>query len=346
MRIDSARIDGHLRGELAPLWLLFGDEPLLVEEAVDALRHAAVAQGYDERLGFTVEAGFDWNSLHDAGQSMSLFSTRRLLELRMPGGRPGDKGSAALVEFATSAPPDTLLVIVCGRLDGAIQKQKWFRTIEEGGGNIVQAREVRAEMLAGWLAQRLKSRGLLPDRDSIGLLQYYFEGNLLAAAQEIDRLRLTLGNDAGRDAGRQYAALRDAVSDNSRFSVFNFIDTCLDGDAPRALRMLDGLHAEDNSPALLIAMLAREARAQVQLAAALSAGGQRDALFRRHRVWSSRQRVVDSALRRHGYAGWRRLLRRVARLDRVMRGRAPAESASLWLDVERVSLAICGINNA
>ena len=337
MRIDSRRFRAD-RDPVPPVVLVFGDEPLLVEEAGDAVRRAAVRQGCSEHVRYQAERGFDWNVLIEAGQSMSLFAERRLIDLRMPG-KPGVDGGKVLGGLAESPPEDTILLVVCGRLETAVQKQKWFRTVEQHG-LVVEAKPVRLAEFPSWLSDRMTSRGLHADRDSIALLTHYFEGNLLAAAQEIDRLALLAG-EVGGD-GNQYELLRQSVSDNARFNVFGYIDACLEGNPQRTLRMLDGMRAEGGGPQLVLWALARETRMLTRLAHELDRGGRQNEVFRRHRVWSSRQRQVSAALRRHGYAGWRAMLRQVARLDRIMKGREKGDSRDVWFDIERLSLRICG----
>lgn len=343
MRIDSGSLKATA-STLKPVTLVFGDEPLLVEEASDALRQAAVAQGYTERLKHTAERGFDWSELTDAGQSLSLFAERRLIELRLPTGKPGVEGSKILCELVENPPEDTAVLIISARIENPSQKQKWFKAIEKHG-MAVEGKEVKQNVFPAWLADRLTSRGLQADRESIALLVHYFEGNLLAAAQEIDRLALLMdGAQTGESS--QYEALQQSVSDNTRFSVFNYIDACLEGNQSRTLRMLDGIRSEGEASALVLWSLAREARSMTQLAHELSRGGRQADVFRRHRIWSTRQGVVAAAARRHGYTGWRTLLRQVSRLDKIMKGRATSESRDVWFDIEKLSMKICGLETA
>jgi DNA polymerase-3 subunit delta len=339
MRIDSVRLD-TTAASLAPVTLVFGDELLLVEEAADKLRQAATGQGYTERVKHTVERGFDWAVLYAAGQSMSLFSERRLIELRLPTGKPGTEGSKMLCELLDHPPEDTIFFIISGRIEAQAQKQKWFRAIEKQG-LVVEGKAVKLAALPAWLGARLSHRGLQADRDSIALLMHYFEGNLLAAAQEIDRLALRMGDAQAGDVS-QVEALRQSVSDNTRFSVFNYIDACLEGNRQRTLRMLDGIHGEGEGAALVLWALAREARNLTRIAWELAQGSRQSEVFARYRIWSSRQPFVAAAVRRHGYPGWRGILRKVARLDQIMKGRASGEGRDVWFDIERLSLQICG----
>ncbi len=339
MRVDCGQL-ANRSGPLAPVTLLFGDEPLLIEEASDLLRRAAMEQGYTERTSLTVEKGFDWNELVESGQSLSLFAERRLIEVRLPTGKPGADGGAILSGLAQDPPEDTIVMVISGRIDGQGQKTKWFKTIEKHG-LVAAAREIRVEAFPAWLSDRLASRGLQPDRESVALLQHYFEGNLLAAAQEIDRLALLMG-EAGESVS-QSEVLRDSVSDNTRFSVFNYIDACLLGDSKRALRMLDGLKGEGEPAALVLFLLAKEVRSMSLLAWEIEQGSRQDAVFQRYRVWQNRKKAIAAALKRHGYDSWRSLLRQVARLDKIMKGQASGGSHDVWFDIEQLSLRIAGL---
>lgn len=342
MRVNIQRLSEPDNKPLAAVYLLFGDELLLIEEACNALRKKARAEGYSERTSFVAEPGFDWNELLQTGSSMSLFADRQLIELRIPTGKPGQTGSRVLCELADNLPQDTLLLIICGPVDRAGQNQKWFKSLDRAGVN-AEAKQLRLEDFPGWIANRLRSKGLLADKESIGLLTYYFEGNLLAAAQEIDLLALNVRQGTNMDAQQQLAALQSSVSDNSRFSVYSYIDSCLAGDWQRTSRVLDGLKAENESAVLLMVMLGREARNLVQMSAALARGAKLEQVFNQFHVWRNRQPVVGKALRRHGHAGWQQILQQIAKIDRIIKGRAPSEGSSMWFDIEKLSMQVCGL---
>jgi len=332
------------RKELKPVYLLFGSEILLLEEASDGLRKHARQQGYTERDSFVVEQGFDWGELLQSGSSMSLFDDKRLIELRMPTGKPGQIGSRMLVELAEKMPPDTLLMVICGPVDRAGQNQKWFKALDAAGVS-TEAKEVKLADLPGWLSHRLPSKGLLPDKGSIDLLTHYFEGNLLAAAQEIDLLALNISSDNNStpDAEQQLAALQSSVSDNSRFSVFSYLDACLAGDWQRTSRIIDALRAEKDQSVFLIVMLSREVRRLTQMASALAGGANKAQIFKQYRVWGADQQKIDGAIKRHGQDQWQRILQQTAKLDKIAKGRASSEGVSIWFDIEKLSMKICGL---
>ncbi|NOY16740.1 MAG: DNA polymerase III subunit delta [Gammaproteobacteria bacterium] len=344
MRVAIQSLSDPDGKDLEPVYLLFGSEILILEEASDALRKRARQQGYTERECFVVEQGFDWGALLQSGSSLSLFDEKRLIELRIPTGKPGQVGSRMLVELSENFPPDTLLMVICGPVDRAGQKQKWFKALDAAGIS-AEAKEVKLADFPGWLSHRLRHKGLLPDQPSIELLTHYFEGNLLAVAQEIDLLALNISSDNTSlpDAKRQLAVLQSSVSDNSRFSVFSYLDACLAGDWQRTNRIIDALRAEKNQSVFLIVMLGREVRRLIQMASALAGGANKGQVFRQYKVWGADQHKIEGAIKRHDRDQWQQILQQIAKLDKIAKGRAGSEGASIWFDIEKLSMKICGL---
>lgn len=333
MRVRSDRLPHQLAGTLAPVYMLHGDEPLLIEEAADQIRRAAAAQGYSDRVVLTGERGFDWGSLTESTRTLSLFAERRLVELRLPTGRPGDRGAKALSMFATAPPEHTLLLVIAGKLDANVRKAKWFAALDRAGV-AVSAAPLGVRELPGWIAQRLRSRDLDADADTVALLAHYFEGNLMAAAQEIDKLALMCSD--GRVAR---ADIEAGLMDHARFDAFGFVDTCLQGKAPAAVRALAALRAEGVAPVFVVWALGREVRLLAQLAAATAAGQPRAQALKAMGVWASRAPGVSAALARFGAQTWGGFVRAVARLDRIAKGRAKGD---IWFELERLGLRLCG----
>ncbi|MDH3692992.1 MAG: DNA polymerase III subunit delta [Gammaproteobacteria bacterium] len=334
-RIPSTAIESQLKRKLESLYLVFGQETLLIEESVDAIRAAASDQGFNERIRLTVETGFDWSTLHEHSQSMSLFGGSRLIELRMPTGKPGDKGRDAILEYIESQSPDAVLVIVAGRIDKAGQRTKWFKQVESHGVAI-ETQTVRPDQLPGWVEQRLQRVQINYDRDAVLPLCRFIEGNLLAAAQEIEKLKLLLGENK-----LTASDLETMVADQARYNVYGFVDACLAGNAIRSLRMLRGLKGEATEPALVLWALARDTRTMTRIAGELQSGKTKAGVFKAHQIWSSRAGLVDRATQRLSLSHWHLVLQRVALADRVMKGRATGD---IWHQFENIALAICGIN--
>ncbi len=322
------------RRDLAPVYLLAGDEPLQQTEAADLLRQRAREAGYTEREVFdTGDSGFDWRELAAAGASLSLFAARRLFELRLGTGAIGKEGGEALVAYCAAPPPDVMLIATCTTFDARLKNARWVKAID-GVGAIVECTLPKGRGLAQWIGQRLRDRGLRPDAEATALLVERVEGNLVAAAQEIDKLLLLNGPGAiGVDA-----VLR-SVTDSSRFSVYDLVDATLEARLDRALRVLDGLRGEGTEPVLVLWALAREVRGLCSMARMAAGGAQVPRVLEAHRVWSSRKGLVGAALKRGDLACWSDGLGDCARVDRVIKGR---EAGDPWRALRELVTRLAG----
>jgi len=378
MSINADQIAGHLRRGLAPVYFVHGDEPLLVREAADTIRAAATAAGFSERQVLTVESGFDWNSLSASTQNLSLFAERRLIELHLPTGKPGETGAQQLVQYAAAPPPDTLLLVIAGKLEKATRESRWAKALDAAGAAVI-AWPIETAQLPGWIARRMLARGLKPGAGVTELLAYHMEGNLLACDQEIEKLAMLWSTSAPAPATAPGAALplpsRDgvmpregpagperppslesspngtphavaveeiegALSDNARFSVFQLADATLKGEARVAMRMLESLRAEGIEPVLVLWALTREARALASLSARVAAGESAEQALDAARVWSRRKPLVRQALKRLAPVAWLGVLQRAARIDRVIKGRAAGDA---WRELQNLALAMSGL---
>jgi len=236
---------------LQPVYHLYGAELLIVEEALNDLRSACKAQGYLEREKLTVEPGFDWNTLLAAGQALSLFATKRVIELRMPSGKPGTQGAKALLEYAQSPAPDTILIVISGEIQRAAQNSKWFKALDKAGASI-DAPKVQSHQIVSWIEKRLKQVGIHSEPGVAKVIAHYVEGNLLAASQEINFLALH-----GRGKPLSVDQVQNLISDQARFTSFAFVDACLAGQSARLVRILHSLKGEKTEPILIISALAR-----------------------------------------------------------------------------------------
>lgn len=337
MKLSPAQLNKHLQGSLAPVYIVSGDDPLLCQEAADAIRAAARQQGFDERQVFSADANFDWGTLLMAGASLSLFAQRRLLELRLPSGKPGDKGAAALIEYCAKPAEDTLLLISLPKLDGSAQKTKWGKALVEGGNcQFIQIWPVDAHQLPQWINQRLAQAGLSAQRDAVDLIATRVEGNLLAAAQEIEKLKLLAeGNSITVET------VQAAVADSARFDVFGLVDAILNGEAGHALRMLEGLRGEGVEPPVILWALARELRLLAGLAQQFRQGVPLDKAFSQARppVWDKRRPLVSKALQRLSAQRWAMLLQDAQHIDAQIKGQAVG---SPWTSLSRLALLMAG----
>lgn len=338
MRVAPDHLPRRLEGGLPGAILLFGDEPLLIEESLQRVRDAAAAQGFTDRIPLSAESGFDWGRLTGSSQTLSLFSDRRLIELRLPTGKPGEAGTRAIAGYCDQQDDDVCLLVITGRLDARAKQAKWVKVLD-GGGWVLEHRSPGADQFQGWLRGRLRDKGLVVDQDTVSRMCHFLEGNLLAAAQEIDRIALFAGADGRVDAD----AVNRGLADHARFNIYAFTDACLNGDAPKALRILRVLRNEGTEPVLVNWAMAREMRALVRIQHGLRNGQQKGPLYKAHNVWSSRVPKVDAALARLGERGLERLMQQTARCDKVVKGR---ESGEAWRELETAALMMCGVRHA
>jgi DNA polymerase-3 subunit delta len=337
MKLAPAQLGKHLQGALAPVYAVSGDDPLLCQEATDAIRAATRAQGFGERQVFHAEGNFDWGQLHEAGASLSLFADKRLIELRIGNGKPGDKGAAALLEYLGRPPEDTLLLINLPKLDGATQKSKWAKALIEGPhSQFVQIWPIDVAQLPQWIRQRLAQAGLSASQEAVELIAARVEGNLLAAAQEIEKLKL-LAINGQVDTETVLAA----VADSARYDVFGLIDTMLKGEAAHTLRMLEGLRGEGVEALFIMTMLVRELRQLANLSRQYSQGVPLEKAFASARppIWDKRRPLVGKALQRHSTARWNQLLLDAQRIDAQVKGQAPGDP---WMGLKQLALQMAG----
>ena len=339
MQLSAQQLAGHLQKGLRSLYTLHGDEPLLVQEAADAIRAAARTQGYTERTSHTVAgAHFDWSEVLAAGGSLSLFADKQIVEVRIPSGKPGKDGSVALQALAQSAEGNdsTLTLVLLPRLDKATRTGAWFAALESGGVSI-QLDPVERHALPQWIAQRLQQQGQRVEAGDVGqrTLQFFadrVEGNLLAAHQEIQKLALLY--PAGELRQEQVEA---AVLNVARYDVFKLSDAVLGGQVQRVQRMLDGLQAEGEAEVLVHWALAEDIRALKRVTDALRAGRPMPVALRENRIWGPKERHFERIAPRVSPAAVARLLRSAHTVDGIVKGlKVPDWPADGWQALQRL----------
>lgn len=335
MRLQAQQLGVKLGQNLAPVYLLSGDEPLQLGEAADSVRSAAGQAGYSSRQIIEVTPRFDWNQLTQEADSMSLFAEQKIIDLRIPSGKPGRDGSAALSAYCERIPDDTLLLITLPKLDKSQLNSKWFKALDKAGIS-VQIWPVDRQRLPTWIKQRMSAAGLNPEPGVADMLADQVEGNLLAAQQEIEKLRLLHG--AGNISVDQ---ARNAISDSARYDVFGLVDSALAGNSSRCARMLSGLRAEGLATPVVLWALAREIRAMANISRSIANGTRPEQAMAQARVWSSRQPLVRKGLQRLPARGWEQLLGHCQYADTVVKG---AVRADPWLLLEQITLIMCGIS--
>lgn len=333
MKLYPDKLAGQLKQGLAPVYLVSGDEPLQLMECCDAIRASTRVAGCSEREVMHVETGFDWRTLGNQASTLSLFAEKRLLELRIPSGKPGKEGSQAIQEFCKQPPDDDILLIITGKLEREAQNSAWYKAIDKIGV-VVQIWPVEPAQLPGWIQRRMQQAGLRPGHQVAEMLAARIEGNLLAASQEIEKLRLLYGE--GEITVEQ---VQEAVADSSRYDIFGWVDAALGGDAARVARMLDGLRGEGEEPILMLWALSKEIRALIKVHEDNRSGVAMDTALARQRVWDKRKGLFQSALQRHPPARLEQMLRMASRIDQLVKGQ---RRGNVWDELLELALWLAG----
>lgn len=321
MQLRGDQLESDLARGLRPLYVIHGDEPLLALEAADAVRATARAAGHTERDVLLVERGFDWSQLAMSAAGMSLFGEKKLIELRIPTGKPGTDGATAIQALCRSLPPDTTTLVTLPRLDRQGQGSAWFGALS-AAGTVVNIYPVERTKLAQWIAARLARQKQRAGTEAIEFLVDCVEGNLVAAHQEIRKLGLL--HPEGELTLDQ---VRDAVLDVARFNVYQLTEAMLGGDALRLARVLDGLAGEGEPPLRVLWVVSEDVRAVHKLRAGRAAGRRDQDIFRAQRIWGDgRQRAVSQAATRMREDDLADALAHAAHVDRVAKGVAGGDA--------------------
>jgi len=322
--------------KLPKVVLINGNEPLLIEEALDSVREVFKRIGFDERIKYQLESGFDWGSLTGVGQAMSLFSERRLIEFRVPN-KLGTPGTKAITEYCQNPAEDDVLIILMPLLDKRQRSAKWVKAIESVGW-VSDCYEIGTAQFPNWLKQRLQSRALRVEAGVVDLLSEQLEGNVMAAAQEIDKLQVL-----AKDGAVTLKLLSESLADQARFDVYALTEVCLLGDFNRALRIKNRLLSEGVEPVIVVWALVREIRTLAAISSAIEGGENRSSVYKRNRIWSKREPAINAALRRVKRDSWYALLEQVAHLDQTVKGQRYEEAGNVWHQIERICAELCNV---
>jgi DNA polymerase-3 subunit delta len=332
MVIKPDQLPAHLSKSLAPVYLVAGSEPLLVQESRDRIIRAAQQQGFAERNVHEAGRNFDWGLLGEDASELSLFSSRKILVIRLPTGRPGRDGSAALVERVEAADPDILLLVSCGHWDTSLRKSKWA-TVLAGAGVLVEIWPVKPHQLPQWIRNRMVAAGLDPEPDAVAMLAELVEGNLLAAQQEIEKLVLL---EPG--ARVRAADVTRAVANSARFDAFRLVECALQGQLGECLRVASGLQRTDVAIQAVSGALYRELTLADTVRAAVHSGQNESSVFGKLRIWPARQAPMRQALRRLSEFDFGESFRTLALIDRQSKGRAPGDP---WQTLDHLLWFLC-----
>jgi len=334
MKIYYQQLASNLARGLAPAYIISGNETLLIEEAAELIRKAAAKQDFSERNSFVIEKNFPWQNLFSSAKNLSLFAEKKLLELNLSSVKLETIGSKFLAEYLKNPAADTVLLIIAPKLEAGWQKIAWLKTIEETGV-FLQIWPIENSELPTWINQRFRSREIQASPNSCKIIAERVEGNLLAAAQEIEKLSLMYG--PGKLEEEHVMA---AVGDNAHYNIFSLIDVALAGDARKVVAVLYGLKSEGTEPILILWALGRELRTLLKIADAKKRGHSVDEACKNEQVFAKRLPLVKLALGRLSPETLAKLLKKTARLDQILKGVIPG---NIWQELQQITLALAGI---
>lgn len=334
MKLGPDALGAHLKDDLAPIYVVFGEEPLGIIEAADAIRKSAYVSGYRERIPLYVGSGFDWNLFTQECSTLSLFAQRRLVDLRVLSRKLDTVGSGAILALCEQMPSDLILLVSFARSDRQVRNSKWLQTVEKIGV-IIESRPIPHQALPTWIRRRLQRFDLESDGDAVDLIADRCQGNLLAARQAIERLVLL----AQKNSRISLELAQRAVGDNARFDVFDLTAAALRGEIAGVARILEGLRQTGVEPTLVLWALAREIRILAQWSWAATHRSPEA----RPKVWASRRRLYEQAARRGNLSHWQDLLARAAESDRIIKGRS---SGKPWQALRALAFAIAHCKEA
>lgn len=314
MQITSEALPRHLSSGLKPLYVVHGDALLLVIEAADSIRAAARNAGYIERETLIAEQHFKWEDLKNSAQSQSLFASQKVVDLRIPSGKPGAEGGQALQDYVRQLNDDTLTLITLPKLDWTAQKSQWFSALERQGV-VVSADDIPRNQLPDWLAGRLQRQAQSTDRATLDFLADRCEGNLLAAYQEIQKLALLFPPGT-----LTFEQVKESIMDVARYDIFKLSEALLNGNATRYAHILDGLRAEGTATVLILWAITEEIRTVGKLLNMLQRGGNLRDAMRDIRVRRDKQSLIENAARRLKFPHIERSLQHAAKLDKIIKG--------------------------
>jgi DNA polymerase-3 subunit delta len=338
VKIKPDQLKSHLQKslqtkKLSPIFIVSGDEPLLSQEAADAVRSTARQLEFTERETFDIDARFDWNLVFNETNTLSLFSDKKILELRITSGKLGDKGSKALCELCENPNDSNLILVILPKLDKGAYQSKWMKTLESKGVHI-QVWPVTPEQLPRWINQRLVQCGIEASQGAVDILADRVEGNLLAAMQEINKLKLlSLEGKVNADI------MSTVVADSARYNLFSFVDKVLDGDAQSAAKALRGLENEGTEPLALLWAITRELRTLNKASHQILLGNSKDKALKSAGVWDKRIPIFRKALSRLSAAHLRMLMHQASAIDRGVKG---LRQADIWDELTTLVLSFAG----
>jgi DNA polymerase III subunit delta len=338
MQIKPQQLAGALQKTLAPVYFISGDEPQQLGEMADSIRKSAKERGFTTREIFFADKLFDWKQVNVSAGTLSIFADKKIIDLRLPSGTPGADGAKALTAYCQRLPEDTLLLITAGKITKDAQKSSWFQALDKVGC-VIQVWPLTGQDLLRWIQDRMQQRGLLTEPSAVKALADRVEGNLLAAAQEIEKLYVLYG--AGKLSAQQ---LMDVVADSSRYDVFKLVESVLSAQTDKVLKILSSLKAEGVAPAIVLWALVREARILISYKAA-QGQGEKDLILKKNGVWGERKQLLDTSAKRLTHVELNNVLVLGAKADRQIKGQQQGDAWGTLLEFSLVLASVSVLGN-
>lgn len=335
MKIYPNQLNAQLNKTLSPVYLIAGDEHLLVQESRDAVIKHAKNEGFSTTSPLQTTKDFSWESFLYESRTQSLFSQKTVLELRLQSPKIGKPGGNAILEYLESPPPDKILVIISPKLDSSVSKTKWYTAIDKAGV-VVSAWPIERAQLPDWIKQRMAQAGLSTDLQGLNIIADFTEGNLLATAQTIEKLRLIHGS--GKISAEN---ITNSMGDSSRFDIFQLVDTTLAGSAQKSIHILERLREEGIDPILILWAITREVRTLMNMHYGLQKGQSIDQLYRQNGIWNKKQPIIRKALNQLSIPQLQNCLKQAETIDRIIKG---LEKGNAWDGMVSLILAINSTN--
>ena len=336
MNIKPEQLQNSLSKQIASIYFAFGAEILLVEQSLSMIKEVAWQDGFNERFRFDIDGNFSWDNIISLISSPSLFAEKRIIECRLTSGKIGVKGSKALTEIVETLPEDILLIISSGKLEMAQQKSKWFKALDKNGV-IIQHWEVQSSQLARWITRNMSQLGLESNTEVANAIAYCTEGNLLATMQEIQKLKIAYPD--GKINLQQYLY---QIDQQSQYTVFGMIDSALQGDTDKVNKIFRSLKDDSTPPVILISSLYRELKNLVTMSIELKTNQTIESILNNHRVWQKRKPLISNALKKHSYQKLQKLLLKLGRIDRSLKG---MDNLDVYDELQNVVISLSGKSN-
>lgn len=334
MQIKPQQLAGALQKALSPVYFISGDEPQQLGELADTIRKSAKNLGFTAREIFFADKLFDWKQLNVSADNFSIFADKKIIDLRLPSGTPGTDGGKALAAYCQRLPEDTLLLISAGKITKDAQKSSWFQALDKVGC-VIQVWPLAGQDLLRWIQDRLQQRGITTVPSTVKILADRVEGNLLAAAQEIEKLYVLYGS--GKLSTQQ---IIDVVADSSRYDVFKLTESILSQQADKVLKILPSLKAEGIASAIVLWALVREARILISYKAA-QGQGEKELIMKKNGIWGERKLLIDSSAKRLTHSELNEVLVLGATADRQIKGQQQGDA---WETLLEASLLLASIS--